>query len=194
MPLPPADAADAWAGPAHVPGAHTRSGNAMNRTRAGLLAGAARAFAEQGVRASTMQSIAAAAGVAKATLYNHFRTKDDVVRVLLTAELDRLTALASALPRDQALEALAAELGAHPVLRRLAEVEPEVLTRLLAVGPETWAELTGRLAAALRVDDDSAEIAARWLLGVVLQPGRTTTRRRHATALAGLLVDAAPAG
>ena len=62
-----------------MPGSHTRAGNAMNRTRAGLLAGAARAFADQGLRRSTMQSVAAAAGVAKATLYNHFRTKDDVV-------------------------------------------------------------------------------------------------------------------
>jgi AcrR family transcriptional regulator len=162
----------------------------MNRTRAGLLAGAARAFAAQGLRGSTMQSIAAAAGVAKATLYNHFRTKDDVVRVLLAAELDRLSALASSLPRDQALTVLADELGAHPVLRRLADTEPDVLAGLLAVPSETWVELTGRLAAALSVDEDSAGIAGRWLLGVVLQPGRTTTRRRHAARLAALLVDA----
>ena len=68
----------------------------MNPTRRGLLEGAARAFADNGVRRSTMQSIAAAAGVAKATLYNHFRTKDDVARALLAVELDRLTDLAAA--------------------------------------------------------------------------------------------------
>ena len=68
-----------------------------------------------------MQSIAAAAGVAKATLYNHFRTKDEVAAALLAAELDRLSALAAGLPREQALAALSDELGAHPVLRRLAE-------------------------------------------------------------------------
>ena len=96
---------------------------------AGLLAGAARAFAEQGLRRSTMQSVAAAAGVAKATLYNHFRTKDEVAAALLAAELDRLTALAAALPREQALAALSDELGAHPVLRRLAETEPEIAHR-----------------------------------------------------------------
>ena len=106
----------------------------MNRTRAGLLAGAARAFAEHGLRRSTMQSIAAAAGVAKATLYNHFRTKDEVAAALLAVELDRLSALAASLPHDQALAALSDELGAHPVLRRLAETEPETLTSLLGVG------------------------------------------------------------
>ena len=62
-----------------------RFGAAMGRTRLGLLAGAARAFADQGLRRSTMQSVAAAAGVAKATLYNHFRTKDEVARALMAA-------------------------------------------------------------------------------------------------------------
>ena len=170
-----------------LPGLHTRAGNAMNRTRAGLLAGAARAFAEQGLRRSTMQSIAAAAGVAKATLYNHFRTKDDVAAALLALEVDRLSALAETLPRDQGLAALSDELGAHPVLRRLAETEPETLMSLIAVDTERWAELTARLGAALRVDDDGAELAGRWLLGVVLQPGRSTTRHRLAGRLAAAL-------
>ena len=145
----------------------------MSRTRLGLLAGAARAFAEQGLRRSTMQSVAAAAGVAKATLYNHFRTKDEVASALLAAELDRLTAVAAGLPLEQALATLSDELGAHPVLRRLAGTEPEALT--------------ARLAVALRLDPDVAELAGRWLLGVVLQPGRSTTRHRHAARLAAAL-------
>jgi AcrR family transcriptional regulator len=176
-----------WQAPTHVPGAHIRAGNAMNRTRAGLIAGAAGAFAEHGLRRSTMQSIAAAAGVAKATLYNHFRTKDEVAAALLAAELDRLTVVAAALPTEQALATLSDELGTHPVLRRLAETEPERLTAMLGVGPELWAELTGRLAASLRIDGDGAELVARWLLGVVLQPGRSTTRHRHAARLAAVL-------
>jgi AcrR family transcriptional regulator len=160
----------------------------MGRTRQGLLAGAARAFAESGVRRSTMQSIAAAAGVAKATLYNHFRTKDDVVAALVRAELDRLTELAASLPLEQALGTLSDELGAHPVLRTLAAVEPETLTALLNGAPDTWTHLTARLAHALRIDADGAELAGQWLLGVVLQPGRSTSRHRHAARLAGVLV------
>ena len=177
----------AWRGPEHVPGAHTRAGNAMNRTRAGLLAGAARAFAEHGLRRSTMQSVAAAAGVAKATLYNHFRTKDEVASALLAAELERLAALAASLPPDQALVTLSDELGAHPVLRRLADTEPETHAALLGVGTQRWADLTTRLGSVLGVDGDGAELAGRWLLGVVLQPGRSTTRRRQAGRLAAVL-------
>jgi AcrR family transcriptional regulator len=172
------------------PGKAARTGVAMSRTRLELLAGAARAFAEQGVRRSTMQSLAAAAGVAKATLYNHFRTKDEVARALLAFELDRLGATAAALPTADALATLSDELGAHPVLRRLSVSEPDVLAGLL--GTDRWAELTGRLAAALRLDEDGAELAGRWLLGVVLQPGRSTTRHRHAARLAAALAPSAP--
>jgi AcrR family transcriptional regulator len=180
-PLDPSPHRNAFAG---------RAGAAMNRTRHGLLAGAARAFADQGLRRSTMQSVATAAGVAKATLYNHFRTKDDVARALVAVELDRLSGMAAALPTDQALAALADELGAHPVLRRLAESEAEVLTGLL--GTDRWAALIERLAAALGVDPDGAELAGRWLLGVVLQPGRSTMRHRHAARLALALGSSAP--
>jgi AcrR family transcriptional regulator len=174
--------------PAHVPGAHTRGGNAMGRTRAGLLEGAARAFAERGLRRSTMQSVAAAAGVAKATLYNHFRTKDEVARALLAAEVDRLLALVAGLPARAALRTLADEVAGHPVLRRLAGDEPEVLTALLGAAPDGWADLVHRLGEALRTDAEAGEVIARWLVGVVLQPGDPAVRRGTAARLA-VLVD-----
>ena len=155
----------------------------MGRTRLGLLRGAARAFADRGLRGSTMQSVAVAAGVAKATLYNHFRTKDDVARALLAAELDRLTAQATGLPLEEALVALSDELGGHLVLRRLVETEPDLLTPMLALDGAQWAGLVGRLGEALGIPEDGAELVGRWLLGVVLQPGRSTTRRRSAALL-----------
>jgi AcrR family transcriptional regulator len=163
----------------------------VNPTRRELLDGAARAFADNGLRRSTMQSIAAAAGVAKATLYNHFRTKDEVVSALLARELDRLGAVAADLPLGQALATLSDELGAHPVLRRMAETEPDALTTMLGLDADRWAELTGRLAEALRVDGEAAEVAGRWLLGVVLQPGRSTSRHRQAARLAVALAPSA---
>lgn len=180
--------------PVPVPGRHARAGNAMSRTRAGLLEGAARAFAEHGLRRATMQSVAAAAGVSKATLYNHFRTKDEVAQALLAKELDRLLVLAGELPPEAALAALADECAGHRVVRRLAETEPELLAGLLGVEPGRWAELTARLAAALGVDGESAELAARWLIGVALQPGRSGPRHRAAARVAALLTPAAAPG
>ena len=176
--------------PARVRGTPARAGFAMSRTRRGLLDGAARAFASSGLRRATMQSIAAAAGVAKATLYNHFRTKDEVARELLGTELDRLIALAAGLPLAEALAALSDECAGHPVLRRLAASESELVAGLLAT--DRWPELTARLAAALGVDDEGAELAGRWLLGIVLQPGRSGVRHRAAARLAVVLTEPPP--
>ena len=152
------------------------------------MAAAARAFAEHGLRACTMQAVAAAAGVSKATLYNYFRTKDEVARALVELEVARLTGLAAALPPDEALAALADEVGEHPVVRRLAAVEPETLTRLVDVPPQVVGELTAALAAALGTDEDGAGIALRWLLGMMLQPTRSSARHRAAARVAAAVL------
>jgi AcrR family transcriptional regulator len=182
-PVPPA------ARPARGPrnGAPGRMTGPMSRTRRGLLTGARSAFAERGLRRTTMQHVAAAAGVAKATLYNHFRTKDDVAAALLGFELDRLAALAADLPLTVALPALAEEVGAHPVLRRLAETEPETLARMLTVDAERWADIAVTLGAALGLTRVSAEVVGRWLLGLVLQPGTKAERAQQAAQMTRML-------
>jgi AcrR family transcriptional regulator len=161
---------------------HTRAGATLARTRRGLLAGAAVAFAEHGLKRATMQHVAAAAGVAKATLYNHFRTKDDVAAALVEAELARLAGLAAGLPRERALLALAEEVGGHPVLRRLAQTEPEVLSRLLQRADD--GRCAARLGSALFVDDDTAAVVLSWLVGLVLRPGSAEQRARQAATVA----------
>lgn len=49
------------------------------RTRQQLLVAAAKVFAEKGVEAAAIQEIAAVAGVANGTFYNHFQTKDAIL-------------------------------------------------------------------------------------------------------------------
>jgi AcrR family transcriptional regulator len=165
-----------------------RPGVAMSRTRRGLLTGARTAFAERGLKKTTMQHVAAAAGVAKATLYNHFRTKDDVAQALIAFELDRLAALAAELPLTVAVPALAEEVGAHPVLRRLAETEPEVLVQMMALDAERWADVVLTLGSALRISRPEAELVCRWLLGLVLQPGTAPERAAQAAVVTGQVV------
>ncbi|NIH68090.1 TetR/AcrR family transcriptional regulator [Modestobacter marinus] len=160
----------------------------MSRTRRGLLTGARAAFAERGVRKTTMQHVAAAAGVAKATLYNHFRTKDDVAHALIAFELDRLAALAAELPLTVAVPALAEEVGGHPVLRRLAETEPETLVQMMALDADRWGDVVVTLGSALRISRPEAELVCRWLLGLVLQPGTVQERAAQAAVVTGQVV------
>jgi AcrR family transcriptional regulator len=120
------------------PATGTRSGNGMSRARAGILSGAAKSIAKYGTRKTTMGDIATAGGVARATLYNHFRTKRDVYAALLADELDDLLGHLGALTApagsaESVVDALAyaAEwLSDHPVLRALREREPELAAQL----------------------------------------------------------------
>lgn len=115
-----------------------RSGNGMVRSRARILSGAAKCITRYGTRKTTMGDISREGGVAKGTLYNHFRTKPDVYAALLADEVDDLLTQIAALPAqagsaESVVDALAfaAEwLSEHPVLRALREREPEVVARL----------------------------------------------------------------
>ena len=76
--------------PVREPGTRARSGNAMARTRAALLEAAGECLSRYGIRKTTMVDVAARSKVAKATLYNHFRTKDDVWAALIEHEIAAL--------------------------------------------------------------------------------------------------------
>jgi AcrR family transcriptional regulator len=58
--------------------------------RARILEGAAELFSQQGIRAVGVDTIVARAGVAKATLYHHFPTKDDLIVEWLRTTADWL--------------------------------------------------------------------------------------------------------
>ncbi|HEU0132097.1 MAG TPA: helix-turn-helix domain-containing protein [Mycobacteriales bacterium] len=142
MSAAPTDAAapsgDANAAPRRTPGSKARSGNGMTRSRACILSGAAKCIARYGTRKTTMGDIAREGGTAKATVYNHFRTKPDIYAALLDDEVDDLLAQVAALPAPagsaasvvEALAFAAEWLSEHPVLAALREREPELAARL----------------------------------------------------------------
>jgi AcrR family transcriptional regulator len=78
-----------------------------------LLAAAARLFAHQGYTATTMQQVAEAAGVGKATLYHYVRDKPALLSAIAAGHVGRLQVL---------VESVAAEgLAPEPHLARLIE-------------------------------------------------------------------------
>src|ERR1700761_4616881 len=131
---PAGPAAIASAPPVRMVGTRTRAGNAMNRTRAALLDGARRAVEMSGTKI-TMAQVAAAAGVAKATLYNHFRTREAVLDGLLAFEVEALVDEFSSLPIAEALGGAAAALSHHPLRGALARVEPQTLAGIARIDP-----------------------------------------------------------
>lgn len=161
--------------PVRAAGTRTRSGNAMLRTRAAILDATALCIERYGVRKTTMSDVSSRAGIAKATLYNHFRTKDDLLAALVLARVEALgTAAAGSPSLAQALALAARELATSAPLRRVAADEPAVLVTL--VTPADSRGWTAARDAVRRVltaggaaaDEPAVDLVLRWLAGHVL--------------------------
>ena len=172
---------DASALPRRERGLRSRAGNAMGRTRAAVLDGAGRAIEKHGARRATMSDIAMLAGVAKGTLYNHFRTKDAVYSAALDTGLRTLTEECVTVAADDLADALALaaeRLSTSPPLRRIATDEPAVLAALTAVGDGTEWDVArdgvrATLTAAGRTPSEPAvDVVLRWLASFVGNHGR----------------------
>lgn len=154
------------------PGTRVRAGNTMGRTRTALVDAALTAIEKHGARKATMGDVSAIANVAKGTLYNHFRSKDELYDAAARAAVAELGERAAAVAEVDGLGAglaVAAEaIATSSVLARLRADEPGVLGSALAaaVTDESRAAIGLLLAAGgVGADAVAVEIALRWLLG-----------------------------
>lgn len=112
--------------------------------RRGILLGAARDVVLRfGYRKTTLEDVAAAAGVSRATIYNYFPNKQELLRGIITAELDGLREILGASfdpaapPSDRLLSYVRARY-AH--LRQLRELYSVVLGLAREVLPLAMSE------------------------------------------------------
>jgi AcrR family transcriptional regulator len=163
----------ASAAPVRAAGTRSRAGNAMYRTRVALLDGALRSV-EVNATKITMAQVAAAAGVAKATLYNHFRTREAVLSALLAAEVAKLVDEFAGLPAAEALGGAATALSRHPALRTLARIEPGTLAVIACIDPssEGWRSAREAVATVLGANArGGTDTVLRWLASYLITPG-----------------------
>lgn len=166
----------------------------MGRTRTALLDAAAECVTARGARATTMGQLAVTGGVAKATLYNHFRTKDEVLAALVASRVAGLAQTCAELAGTHglraALEQASAGLAADTALRAVAVGEPALLLPLLApdAGPGWDTARTavhGVLeAAGAPAGPGAVDVVLRWLAGQVLRPATAEQARVGAEVLA----------
>jgi AcrR family transcriptional regulator len=166
--------------PVREPGTRSRSGNAMGRTRSALLAATGDCVARYGIRKTTMVDVASKSGVAKATLYNHFRTKDDVLAAFVEQQVADLVgasvATAAASGLLTALTQVAEALAVSAPLRKAAESEQSLLATLATPGAARgWQIARDGVAAILtagRAPSTPAdvELVLRWCASQLLWP------------------------
>jgi AcrR family transcriptional regulator len=149
----------------------------MLRTRAAILDAAADCIERDGVRKTTMSDVSSQARIAKATLYNHFRTKDDLMSALVLARTKQLAAECAELAvagLAPALQYAGRCLSASAPLRRVAADEPAIAALLATPGAgRSWEAARLGVATVLREsgapsDDVSVDVVLRWLCGHVM--------------------------
>ena len=160
----------------HEIGSHSRAGNAMERSRKALLDGAREAIAKNGLSATSMVDIADFGRVARATLYNHFRSKEELWQALILDEVESASAVFRAQATfESSLSALASSIGANAMLRTIVRDDPATLVTLIRVNEAPiWKEIYRRftlLAKERKVTDLAAvDLAFRWLISQVAYP------------------------
>ena len=143
----------------------------MERARTQILVAAADLVASGGLRAVTMASVARTSAVAKATVYNHFRDRDDVLRALLGAQGEHLVTHCAAVPTEERLQAAARWLSSSAVIAGLRRYDPATLVSV-ANRAATEPAVHQVVAGWCTPDGDSAD-ALRWLVSFAVVPGES---------------------
>lgn len=119
---------------------YARQRDTSNKSRVAILAGAKLVIAKVGNYQSNIADIAVSAQVAKATIYNQFADKAEMMESLVESEVIRLTELALAADsRQVGLALLSNAISQDPALRKLVESDPSDIARLVTItNHSTW--------------------------------------------------------
>jgi AcrR family transcriptional regulator len=140
------------------------------RSRTAILAGAKIVIAEVGSYESNMVDIAARAQVSRATVYNHFADKEEMMFSLLESEILRLADLAkkSQSPKD-ALLTLSREISGDKALRKMTETDPEHIAAFVTIGAHPlWTLVQDSLSKIFGASNSS--LVLHWLIGQIASP------------------------
>ena len=159
----------------------------QQRSRAAILAGAKSVIVESGNYESNMIEIAARAQVSRATVYNHFADKEEMMLTLLESEIDRLAELArSASDPAEALRLVSVDISADPALRKMVTSDPLDIARFVTVTDHPlWARAFDQVADIF--GEKNSGLVIRWLIGQIGAPLTAEESAAQALQLASAL-------
>ncbi len=142
------------------------------RTRGAILEATQSLVLDFGLHHTNMIDIADRAQVSRASLYNHFRDKNEVFVALLGIEIDRIAALAKVSgSRAESLYFISKEISTHGALRSALEHDPAAVAIALSSREhELWVRIYRHLAEIFASDAVGVGMIVRWLLGQVTAP------------------------
>jgi AcrR family transcriptional regulator len=155
------------------------------RTQVAILQATKNLIITTGLKKMSMIEIADTSEVSRATLYNHYRDKDSVIRALCESEMQRLVELAqSASDSTSALENLSIAISTDNALAAMRVQDPDHLTIMLTVQDDRlWKAFAVAMDHLLGVN--KSQLAVRWLLGQALAPLTPAQSRAQAETIIG---------
>jgi AcrR family transcriptional regulator len=151
---------------------YARQRDTSNKSRVAILAGAKLVIAKVGNYQSNIADIAVSAQVAKATIYNQFADKAEMMESLVESEVIRLTELAlAATSRQEGLALLSNAISQDLALRKLVESDPSDIARLVTItNHPTWVLVHQGIAKVFGADSAACGVILRWLIGQIASP------------------------
>lgn len=151
---------------------YARQRDTSNKSRVAILAGAKLVIAKVGNYQSNIADIAVSAQVAKATIYNQFADKAEMMESLVESEVIRLTELSLAAgSRQEALALLSNAISQDLALRKLVESDPGDIARLVTItNHPTWVLVHQGIAKVFGADSAACGVILRWLIGQIASP------------------------
>lgn len=151
---------------------YARQNATSNKSRAAIFAGAKAVIAQVGNYQSNIADIALRAQVSKATIYNQFADKAEMIEQLVESEVARLINLAhSANSREEGLYLLSKSISQDEALRRLVQTDPNDIAKLVTISPHpTWVLAHQGVAKVFGADTAICGLILRWLIGQIGSP------------------------
>jgi len=156
--------------PAFAP--YARQIATSNKSRTAIFAGAKSVITEVGNYQSNIADIALRAQVSKATIYNQFADKAEMMESLVESEVERLVELGlSASSRQEALYLLSTSISQDLALRKLVETDPTDIAKLVTISSHpTWVVAHKGIARIFGADAAACGVVLRWLIGQIASP------------------------
>ena len=154
------------------------------RSRNAILAGAKIVIAEVGAYESNMLDIAERAQVSRATVYNHFADKEEMIATLLETEVHKLIDLAKSAPsKEEALFAVSRAISTDSALAKMVETDAADVLKFVTVGAHPlWRDIGAGISQVFGATHGS--LILRWFLGQVASPLSENESRNQAHELA----------
>jgi AcrR family transcriptional regulator len=151
---------------------YARQSATSNKSRAAIFHGAKLVIADVGNYQSNIADIALAAQVSKATIYNQFADKAEMMECLVESEVIRLTDIAlAASSRQEALFVLSTAISQDEVLRKLTQTDPTDIAKLVTISSHpTWVLAHQGIAKIFGTNSAACGVILRWLIGQIASP------------------------